>query len=136
MKHRSNRTGASEGFSLIELIVSLVIITVGMLALAATTGYLVVQVQVSELRTKRATAVQQVVEELRATPFTQITARSEAEARQVGEFRVWWDVAQPEYHLRRVTIHSVGPGYNAGSGWTQARRDSFRTSLARLGTMN
>lgn len=129
-------TRGSEGFSLIELIVSLVIVTVGLLALAATTGYLILQVQVSQLRTQRATAVQEVVEELRATPFTQITSLPKASARQVGDFRLWWSVTPSGNHLARVSIYSTGPGYNSGSGWTTARQDSFRISLARLGVSN
>lgn len=133
---RTERIRSRDGFSLIELIISLVILTVGILALAATTGYLIIQVQVSELRTERATAVQQVVEELRATPFSQIDSRAEQSAQQVGDFRLWWDVAQPEPNLRRVTVFSVGPGYEAGSGWTQVRQDSFQVSLARLGKTN
>ena len=122
----------TEGFSLVELMVALVILSVGMLALAATTGYLITQVQVSNLRTERATAVQQVVEELRATPFDNIASRAQGSAQTVGDFDVWWRVSTPASNLKRVRVYTEGPGYNAGTGWTQVRQDSFSISLARL----
>ena len=122
----------TEGFSLVELMVALVIMSVCMLALAATTGYLITQVQVSNLLSERATAVQQVVEELRATPFDNIASRAKASAETVGDFDVWWQVSAPGANLRRVRVYTEGPGYNAGSGWTQVRQDSFSISLARL----
>ena len=126
------RLKSTEGFSLVELMVALVILAVGMLALAATTGYLIVQVQVSNLRTQRATAVQQVVEELRATQFTDINSLAKGSAETVGEFQVWWQVSNAGANLRRVTVYTEGPGYNLGEGWTQVRQDSFSISLARL----
>lgn len=126
------KTKATEGFSLVELLVALVILAVGMLALAATTGYLIVQVQVSNLRTERATAVQQVVEELRSTQFNSIASRGKQGAETVGDFDVWWLVSQPATNLKRVQVYTEGPGYNRGSGWTQVRQDSFSISLARL----
>lgn len=130
MMHR--RLKGTEGFSLVELMVALVILAVGMLALAATTGYLIVQVQVSNLRTQRATAVQQVVEELRATQFTDINSLAQGSAETVGEFQVWWRVSNAGANLRRVMVYTEGPGYNLGEGWTQVRQDSFSISLARL----
>lgn len=129
MKRTGRRDG---GFTLVEVMVAVMILSVGLLALGTTTGYLVLQVQVSELRTKRAAAVQQVVEELRSTSYVDLATVDEADAQQVGEFRLWWSVDAPTSNLRRLTIYSEGPGYRAGHGWTTAQRDSFNVSLARL----
>lgn len=126
------RWNQKQGFSIPELLVALVILTVGVLALAATTGYLILQVRVSELRTARATAVQQAVEELRSTPFTNLSSKAESSAETIGDFSVWWSVQNGGQNLRRVRVYTLGPGYDGQTGWTTARRDSFAISLADL----
>jgi prepilin-type N-terminal cleavage/methylation domain-containing protein len=93
------------GFSIVELMVALVILTVGVLSLAAATGYVSTQVRAGDLRTERAAALQQVIENLRATPFQNLTTVDESQAITVGDFRFWWTVTRTGY-LAQIDIYS------------------------------
>lgn len=121
-----------DGFSIVELIVAVVILTTGLLALASTLAYLVIDVRVAELRTARSTAVEYAVEQLRATPYDDISGKSRTDAEKLGEFHVWWDVAAPTQHLREIEIFTAGPGYVQGQGWVPVRQDTLSISLARM----
>src|SRR5207249_3712424 len=54
------------GFSLIELIIAMMILTFGMLAMGATMGYMNTQVRVANLQTDRIAAIGQVADQVRA----------------------------------------------------------------------
>lgn len=94
------------GFSIVELLIALVILTVGLLSLAAATGYVSAQVRAGDLRTERAAALQQVIESLRATPFANLTSVDESQAITVGDFRFWWTVRKTGSYFAQVDIYS------------------------------
>lgn len=102
---------SSGGFTLVEVIVALVIFTIGVLGLAATTSFVVRQTTLSELTTERSAAIQTVVEELRATDYDLVAAGS----RTVGVFDVDWTVA-PGNRSKVVVVRSRGPGLVTGAG--------------------
>ncbi|HEX7089571.1 MAG TPA: prepilin-type N-terminal cleavage/methylation domain-containing protein [Longimicrobiales bacterium] len=118
------------GFSIVELMVALVILTVGLLSLAATTGYVSTQVRTGDLRTERAAALQQVIENLRATPFANLASVAEAQAITVGDFRFWWTVNRTGSYLAEVEIYSraVRPLPGA-SGHGAVAPDTFSFSI-------
>lgn len=93
------------GFTLVELMVALVILTVGVLGLASSTVWAVRQSTLSELAVERSTAVQAVVEQLRAADYTRLTAGQDS----VGRFDVAWTVT-PGSRSKLVTVVTVGPG--------------------------
>ncbi|HEY8470563.1 MAG TPA: prepilin-type N-terminal cleavage/methylation domain-containing protein [Longimicrobiales bacterium] len=107
------------GFSLVELMIALVILTVGLLSLAAATGYVSSQVHAGDLRTERAAALQQVIENLRATPFQNLASVDESQAITVGDFRFWWTVnrtgyfAQVDVYSRAVRALPGAPNHGA-----------------------
>jgi len=111
------------GFTIIELIVALVILTVGLLAFAGTTVFLIRQVTVAQLTTARTMAVQSVVEEIRATPYDSVATGT----RSVGDYRVDWE-AVVEGPTKAVTIISLGPGTALGrdGAVTAQAADTFR----------
>jgi len=100
-----SRIENEHGFSIVELMVALVILTVGLLSMAATTGYVATQVRAGDLRTERAAALQQVIENLKATPFSSLSSRDEANAVTVGDFQFWWTVNRRGF-LADVEIYS------------------------------
>lgn len=120
-----------EGFSLIEVIVALVILTFGVLAMGAAMGYVVTSVQISNLRTQRSMAVQQGAERLYSTSFDDLEDKAEGDADEVGDFRVWWDVTNQSSNLVEIDIITDGPGYKSGTGWLESAVDTFTLSLAR-----
>jgi len=100
------------GFTMVEVIIAIVILAVGVLGLAGTTGYIVRQVTLADLMTERAVAQQSVIEEVQAAPFASITSGADS----VGSFAVKWSSTVETIQSRLVTVVTVGPGLaNAGS---------------------
>lgn len=69
MSGRDRAAESRAGFTLVEVMVAIIVLTIGVLGLAGTTMYLVRQTTLSELTTERSAALQSVIEELRATPY-------------------------------------------------------------------
>ncbi len=107
-------TGLKDGFSLIEMIVALVILSVGLLAMGASTGYVLNQVRASELRSDRMIAVRQASEELRAIDFDDLGAACAGQAFQIGRYSVTCSVQLARPTLARVQMVSTGPGFAQG----------------------
>ena len=103
--------GPRNGFTLIEVMVALVILTVGVLGLAATTVWVVRQGTLAELTTERSAAVQTVVEQLRASDYATLAAGSDS----VGRFDVSWSIVDGN-RSKLVTLVTVGPGLSSGGG--------------------
>jgi prepilin-type N-terminal cleavage/methylation domain-containing protein len=122
----SNRNG----FTLIELVCALMILTVGILALATTTAYTAVQIRSADLKTSRALAVTQTVEQIRAMKFDSVAAVSSANFVTIQGFKVWRDVTSTNNNLKSVLLYSEGLGYKPRSGWNTVR-DTFVLSLIR-----
>lgn len=99
------------GFTLVEVVVAVVVLAVGLLGLAATTGWVVRQTTLSEVTTDRSFALQTVVEELRATPFDDVDSGS----REIGSFTVTWTVERDGDEME-VEVETSGPGLRSGGG--------------------
>ena len=104
----SDRRG---GFTMVEVIVALIILTVGVLGLASTTIYVVRQTTMAELATERSAALQTVVERLRASDYDALASGSDS----VGRFDVEWRVATGN-RSKLVTVVTIGPGMASGGG--------------------
>lgn len=102
---------ARNGFTLVEVMVALIILTVGVLGLAATTVWVVRQSTLSELTTERSAAVQTVVERLRASDYATLADGADS----VGRFAVKWEIVDGN-RSKLVNLVSVGPGLTSGSG--------------------
>lgn len=102
------RTGSSprSGFSLIEVVVAIVILTIGVLGLGGTTAYIVRQVTLADVMTERATALQSVIERVNAMPFANIGSGSDS----VGVFAVSWTSTADGGNSRVVRVITRGPG--------------------------
>jgi prepilin-type N-terminal cleavage/methylation domain-containing protein len=99
------------GFSLVEVMVALIILTVGVLGLAATTMYVVRQTTLSEMTTERSASLQSVIERLRATPYDSLESGSD----EIGQYKLEWTV-ETGNRTKLITIISVGPGLTSASG--------------------
>lgn len=109
-KRIQNALRGEAGFSLVELMVALMILTVGMLGLAGVTAYTIQKVSVAELDTERGAALQTVVEQLRAMPLAKVADGADT----VGIFEVSWSVVD-NGDYRTVEIVTVGPGMEQGA---------------------
>lgn len=99
------------GFTLVEVMVALIVLTIGVLGLAATTMYVVRQTTLAELTTERSAAMQTVVERLRSMDYASVVSGSDS----VGVFAVDWAVTDG-VRSKRVEVITQGPGLTYGTG--------------------
>ena len=121
---------SKEGFTIVEVLIAIVILAVGMLALATTSIFATTQVKIADMKTERSLAVQEVVEQLRAGPWTSVTNLAFSNGTTAGSYRVWWRVTPINGNLRRVDVFTRGPGYISGQGWTSLDTDTFTVEIA------
>lgn len=109
-------TTLRDGFSLIEVIVAMVILSVGILAMGASTGYVLTQVRAAELRTDRMTAVRQVAERLRGVDWADLDTACGSSPFVADGFTVSCSVSgvPGAINLKRVQLVSTGPGLSGG----------------------
>jgi prepilin-type N-terminal cleavage/methylation domain-containing protein len=125
------RARLRDGFSVVELLVSLIVLSVGVLALATALGYLVLQLRAADTRTERSVAVQQIQEQIRGTDFDDVAAVTEEDADTVGSYALWWRVSSQSATIKRITIYSKGPGIDT-TGLNLTLRDSSSFTVANL----
>jgi len=94
------------GFTIIEVIVAMIILTVGVLGLAGTTAYYVRQTTLADLMTERSTAFQTIVDRLQSQDYDSVTTGSDS----VGLYAVTWSTVNNGSQNKSVTIVTTGPG--------------------------
>jgi prepilin-type N-terminal cleavage/methylation domain-containing protein len=121
-----------DGFSLVEVIIAMMILTVAILAMGASTGYVLTQVRSSELRTDRVAAVRQAAEVLRGEPWAALIngCGSAVDVDTGDRFTVTYECPQVRDRLARVHLISVGPGY-AGRRFVIAAHDTTVINIRR-----
>lgn len=104
----SRRFTSREGFSLVEVIVALMVLSIGLLGMAAATGWVIRTAHYGELETARSTAFRSAVEVVRSQPF----AALESGSASFGDHTVSWRVGAPDSRnmSRPVEFVVVGPG--------------------------
>ncbi len=119
------------GFSLVELIIALLILSVAILAMGASTGHVMAQIQAAELRTERMSAVRGAAEVLRGTAWGSLTTVCQSGSDDFGtdHYTVSCTVTQPSTNLQVVQLVTVGPGFVAGK-FTTTVADTFAISIA------
>jgi hypothetical protein len=110
----SEQTSNRGGFSLVEIIAAMMILTCGLLAMAASTTFISAQMRSSSFDVQRNLARQQVIEQLRGTFFASVVTNSTGLS--VGRYTVRWDVATPNNAVKQVRLYTGGPAYRAGRG--------------------
>src|SRR5688572_5439297 len=110
----NEQTSAQGGFSLVEIVAAMMILSFGLLAMAASTGYVSAQLRSTAFDSQRNFARQQVVEQLRGTYFDQIATNTAGLS--VGRFTVSWVVTSPVSPVRRVSVITTGPAYKGSGG--------------------
>lgn len=116
------------GFSLVEVIVAIVVLSVGMLAMAASTGYIAAEVRSSTFNTQRSVARRQLIEELRAMPFDNVTTTG---TRTIGMYSLTWQAASVNTNLKSVLVIASGPGVRSTRGGREAIVDTAFVQIAR-----
>ncbi|MDH3424782.1 MAG: prepilin-type N-terminal cleavage/methylation domain-containing protein [Gemmatimonadota bacterium] len=108
----AGRRHARGGFSMVEVIIAMIILTVGVLGLAGTTAFIVRQVTLSDLMTERAAAFQTVVDRLQSLPYDSVAAGADS----IGIFEATWTAVADGGQNKIVTIVTTGPGMTSVAG--------------------
>lgn len=85
---------------------AMVILTVGVLAMASTTVYVVRQTTLGDITTERSVALQEVVERLEVMEFDSISTGRDS----VGIYDVRWTSVIENPQAKMVTLITSGPG--------------------------
>ena len=99
------------GFSLVELMVAVVILSVGVLSMAGTSIWAVRQVTLSWLTTERSVARQSAIETILAGPYANAIGGSGT----FGSFDVNWTLTDDAGNFRTLEIVTVGLGKAKGT---------------------
>lgn len=121
---------ARPGFSLLEVLIAMLFLSVGILAMGISTVYVLRLVHHSALTTEREVAVQEVSEQLRATDWSALENTCSSNTYNVGRFTITCAATRPYNLLKKVELVSVGPGYVAGEG-SDAVADTTALVLAK-----
>ena len=108
---RERPTRLQSGFTVIEVVVSTVILTFGVLALAGATGQIVRQLTLADLQSERTVAFQTVVDRMQSLPYDSVVDGTLTH----GVYDVSWTVVNEGGGAKLVTITTVGPGVAVGS---------------------
>ena len=103
---QAGHTRAEAGFSLVELIVAVFVLAFGVVGLATTTLFITRQLTLAEVTTARATALQSVMERIRATPYDSLGAGGDT----IGPLVVTWTATVNTAQDMAIRIVAVGPG--------------------------
>ncbi len=125
-----------QGFSIVELIIALVILTAGLLAMASASGFSTLSVQLASSRTTRAAAVASEIESVRAQAntvagFNALSSKAQSAADTLDGYTLWYNVANGN-NSKTITVFSLGRSYVLRKGW-QTVQQSFTAAIVKPG---
>lgn len=97
---------------MVELLVAVMILSVGLLALAGGMGVVVGSVTRSEVVTDRTAALQSGLEIIRSMDFEDVDAGTE----EMGAYEVRWEVVGEDSNWKDVEVTVDGPGPSVSGG--------------------
>ncbi|MDZ7779159.1 MAG: prepilin-type N-terminal cleavage/methylation domain-containing protein [Gemmatimonadota bacterium] len=114
--NHAGKVGGRAGFTMVEVIVAIVILAIGLLGLAGSSGYLIRTVSLGDLMTERSAAFQSTIDRLQSLPYDSVTTGTDS----VGVFAVSWDAVDDGPQSKILTIVTVGPGLEPGASIQQS----------------
>lgn len=106
----SAQAHARAGFTMVEIIIAIVILAIGLLGLAGSTGYFVRTVTLADLLTERTFASQTVIDRLQSLPYANVVDGTDT----IGVFAVDWEAVDDGPQSKVLTVVTVGPGLSTG----------------------
>lgn len=112
MTERTQEKHTEGGFSLVELIVSVTIMSVGVLGYASSSVVLEQQVSVAAIESDRNSAMVTAVERVRAIDFDTLASGADS----VGGYHIDWSVTPQGTYVKEVQVVTTGRGLAMASG--------------------
>ena len=97
---------ADAGYSLIEMMVSMVVFSVGALGFASSSVVLERQVTMAAMESDRAAAMTTAIERVRAFEFDSLRTGADS----IGAYSMNWSVNQLGLYVKEVRVVTSGPG--------------------------
>jgi prepilin-type N-terminal cleavage/methylation domain-containing protein len=117
------------GFSLVEIIVAMVVLSFGLLAMAASTGYVYNQLRSSAFDTQRNLARQATIEQVRGMFWNDIPSTAQTQTR--GRYTVSFMATNATSTVKTVRVITTGPGYRSGRAVRQIVVDTASIRVMR-----
>ena len=95
-----------KGLSLVELLVAVLVLSVGILGMAAGTGWVLRMVELARLDTRRAIALQTAVEQVKSVPLANLSSGSITD----GPFTIEWSIVEGNTTYASLVFTLTGPG--------------------------
>jgi prepilin-type N-terminal cleavage/methylation domain-containing protein len=103
------RLRENDGLSLVELVVAMLVLAIGLLGMAAGTGWMIRAVDLAQLETARGAALQAAVEAVRGTEWNDLEDGQDT----FGNYTVQWTTVAATWEGRHFRFVIVGPGRGA-----------------------
>lgn len=94
------------GFSMVEVVIALMILTIGVLGMAGSTAFIIRQTTLADLITERSVAFQTIIDRLQSLPYDSVVNDQDS----VGIFALRWTVTPDGPQSKIVRIWTRGPG--------------------------
>lgn len=127
--HRAPKS--RQGFTLIETIIALVILSVGILAVATLSSTSIWQVRRGQDLTNAAMAAQQVMEQIATTPFDSVALGTDSDTVTMGgiQYTVVWTVTDVTDSLASGNAQLKSISVYTGGGLTLSSAEVFEMML-------
>lgn len=96
---------------MVEVVIAIMILSIGVLGLAGTTAHIVRQITLADLMTERSVAFQTIIDRLQSLPYDDVVD----DADSVGVFELTWTVTPDGPQSKIVRIFTLGPGLGGGT---------------------
>ena len=106
-----NATRSRAGFTIVEVVIAMLILTIGVVGMAGATGQIVRQVTLADLMTERSVAFQTIIDRLQSLPYDSVGAGSDS----VGIFAVRWTSTADGAQSKIVELVTAGPGMSGAT---------------------
>ena len=99
------------GFTMVEVVIAMLILSIGVVGLAGATAQIVRQVTLADLMTERSVAFQTIIDRLQSLPYDSVNTGSDS----VGIYAIRWSSVNDGAQSKIVTLITAGPGISTGA---------------------
>jgi Tfp pilus assembly protein PilV len=96
---------------MVEVVIAMLILTIGVLSMAGATAQIVRQITLADLMTERSVAFQTIIDRLQSLPYDSVGSGSDS----VGIYAIRWSSTADGAQSKIVELVTAGPGISMGA---------------------